>query len=128
MPNLWPPEFGTSEITPPVAILREQADHLFRMTNGVLAGSVQTVRDGDQFVHHLVLRAPILDNYTYHLLSVKHPLELYPVSLAAHVMNKSWTNIQAEQELTTLLGTVLTSEPTRKVIQSLLTQSQALQG
>src|SRR5579872_5269023 len=81
MPNLWPGNFGDLTVTPPLTFLREQANHLAQQTKGLLEGLVTTTKDGDNFVHSFSVVAPSLDNYTYLLFAVNHPVEFYPALL-----------------------------------------------
>jgi hypothetical protein len=127
MSSLWPEDFGKGDRNPPVAILREQADHLTKQTKGVIVATVQTGRDGDNFVHQFVLRAPYLDNYRYHLLSVSHALGLYPVDVVFHTTPQNWQSIPDEARLLGVLKEIFQSGATRNIVQALLSQSDAVQ-
>jgi hypothetical protein len=128
MPDLWPAEFGEADVKPPVVVLREQADYLAKKTGGLVLGKVLTSRDSDQFVHQFVLVAPVLDNYSYYLFSVKHSVELYPLELSAHTLRQTWKDVPDEAGFNNALVEVLQAEPTKRIIRSLMLQSQGGQG
>jgi hypothetical protein len=81
MPDLWPDDFGTEDVVPPVVILREQGQALAKKTGGLVVGNVISKRNGDEFLHTFLLEVPTLDDYSYQLLQVKHPILLYPAKL-----------------------------------------------
>ncbi len=126
MPNFWPPDFGKGDVNPPVAILREQADYLAQVTKGDLLAFVQTGRDESHFVHSFILRAPLLDNYRYHLFTVTHPLELYPVDVVFHATSQSWQGLPNQATLENVLKEIMQSDATRNIVQALLSQSEAI--
>lgn len=78
MPDLWPQDLGDSTVTPPVSILREQAEALGKKTSGLVTARVQTTAAGDKLHHSFYLEVPSLDDYTYRLFGVEHPMELFP--------------------------------------------------
>jgi hypothetical protein len=81
IPNLWPGDVASSPPVTPVAVLREQAAHLGRLTNNVVEAQVQTTASGDNFDHRFLLRVPALGNYSYELFRVVHGVTLYPLTL-----------------------------------------------
>src|SRR5688500_2174304 len=80
MPDLWPDDFGTIEVVPPITVLREQANWLTDKTQGVLEGRVASGNAGGKLSHRFSVVAPSLD-YSYELFSVEHPLEMYPLRM-----------------------------------------------
>lgn len=70
---------GSSDVVPPLSVLKEQADALTKKTQGKLEGHVRTVKDSQQIYHEFWIMAPSLDEYAYKLFYVKHGIELYPV-------------------------------------------------
>jgi hypothetical protein len=127
MPDLWPDDFGSSDVTPPIATLREQAEHITRRTGGVVVGEVKTGTDQAFFVHYLALIAPVLDNYRYYLLMVKHSLDLYPLELHVYSTGATFNDVKSEAEFLGKLREALVSGQTKKVLNSLLVQSRAAQ-
>jgi hypothetical protein len=73
-------------------------------------------------VHALYLAAPSI-HYKYQLLTVRHPLLLYPL-LAKEPENLAFKKLESEESFLQWLKTVLTSENTKKVIRALKAQSQ----
>jgi hypothetical protein len=120
IPDLWPDDFGKSTETPPVLILREQAELLGRKTRGAVQGLVQTTRDGDGFLHIFYLMAPSLDQYTYTLFNIRHGVSFYPLDLADHAGRVS--KIMTQDHLTEALRTIFSSENTKRVVRAILAQ------
>jgi hypothetical protein len=122
--DFWPDDIGETgeEIKTPVALLREQAIALGEKTKNVVTAEVESGTDGGMFVHTLYLAAPSI-NYKYQLLTVRHPLLLYPL-LAKEPGNISWKQLESEDDFLQWLKTVLASENTKKVIRALKAQSQ----
>src|SRR6266446_453362 len=85
VPDLIPNEFGESEVTPPVRYLRVQRDSIPRKTNGLIEAVIRTVSTGASFEHIFYLSVPSLDDYTYHLLTVQHPIDFYPLEVLTFV-------------------------------------------
>ena len=121
MPNLWPGNFGDLTVTPPLTLLREQANHLSQQSKGLLEGLVSTTKDGDNFVHSFYVVAPSLDNYTYLLFAVNHPVQLYPAQFFTDSAEPPLRSASPEQ-FQEHLKTVLNSERTLRVIRALLAQ------
>src|SRR5437016_3185820 len=77
--DLWG-DLQTEGIRTPVAILREHAALLAPRPRTSLRRKVQThPQPGAIFIHTFNLVVPALDNYTYELFRVQHPMGLYPV-------------------------------------------------
>lgn len=121
MDDLWPTDFGTFDTPPPRSILREQADLLSKKTRGALEGVVTTSPHGNGFAHNLMVVVPLLDNYTYRLLVVVHPLQFYPLDLQADVMGQTF-RCGTEQEFKEKLRAVLGSDQAKNVIKAIRAQ------
>jgi hypothetical protein len=151
MPNLWPEDFGTITVTPPITILREQAEYLGKQTKGMVDGRVLTAKahgseahwaptggeadlilkatlspnGGDSLWHRFYVEVPALDDYRFLLFTVIHPLDLYPLRLYDNTADITYEcNDQAEFEQR--LRDILASDKTKKVISSILAQVQAV--
>jgi hypothetical protein len=122
--DLWPNDFGTSDSVPPVAILRKQASALYRKTNYVLSAQVETHNSGSTIYHLLYVIAAPLDNYKYEILRVSHEPVFYPLHIRCDDANLYDKLIKTEQEFTSILRTIFASEKVKRVINSLLAQSQ----
>ena len=92
-----------------------------RKTNGLLAGRVSSSKSGKDFLHSLFLVAPALDNYSYQLLSVRHPPEIYPLGLYDYPNDREAV-CHTEEQLIEQLRRTFASEATKKVINALLSQ------
>lgn len=82
MPDLLPDDFGTETVTPPVAILREQSEHLTKRTSGLVFAKVVTQKSDLRFLQRFILEVPSLDDYAYELFVVIHEITLYPLQLS----------------------------------------------
>jgi hypothetical protein len=127
IPDLWP-ELGQSQVTPPVAILREQAAALGNKTNGLLQGQVDTRVEGGVFHHRFLVVAPTLDDYTYELFWIEHGADQYPVyapTIPKGAIPRMKQNLDTEKELVDYIREVLNSDKTKSVVGSLLAQAKA---
>jgi hypothetical protein len=126
MPDLWPEELKTLEITPPSSILREQADLLKKKTNGLVEGRVEVMRSSEnderlRIAFYLV--APNLDEYSYRLLVVNHPMSYYPLTIESH--SKASLQCANEEAFMNALKNIFKSDPTTNTIGALMAQSGA---
>ncbi len=123
--DLWPSHFGASTQMPPVAILRSQAALLATKTEGLVEAFVQSGKRGTDLHYQLYLRAPALDNYAYLLLTISHPVHLYPATLVAEATGEQY-RADSQDQFVEKLGAILSSAETVKVVDSLLAQSREL--
>jgi len=113
----------------PRMVLKEQADAIGQKTKFILKGKVVSGSkkgEGDKpsFTSVLIIEARRLDNYTYDLLFIEYPLEMYPVVIHSLPDLKSYT-CNTEEEFVEKLGRILSSEEVMKTIAALLSQSRA---
>lgn len=123
IPDLWPAEFGTGDVMPPLTIMRAQATSLARKTRGVVEGKITSQPRGTLFLHRFYLVAPVLGDYEYQLFAVQHEIELYPCSVSA-AWDKVWHQAKDQNELLAALALILANEKTVRVVNALLAQSQ----
>jgi hypothetical protein len=103
----------------PLSILREQAGLLGQKTNNLIEAQVaKTSHYGSDFVLVLNIVVPGLDSYTYELLSVRHPVELYPVTVLS-----DGTTLRDEAQFVEWLRAKLSSPETHRIIRNLLSQA-----
>jgi hypothetical protein len=123
MPDLWPDDFGGGEdVTPPIVILREQAEALARRTRGMLTARVVTRKDSrGGFVHEFMVEVPTLDNYSYELFWVDHPVVLYPAKIV--VEGRVHAEAADAGPFAERLREVLALPQLKKVIRALQTQA-----
>lgn len=122
--DLWPAEFGSEEVTPPVTILRQQATILGRRTRNLVEGDVVTEgTPTGSFKHTFYLTAPALDDYRYCLFYIHHEIKFYPLSISSC----SGTGITCfdENQLLQALKDHFASDETRQVMSALIAQSKA---
>ncbi len=117
----------------PHAILKEQADALTKATNGRLEGWVEnnplnrfSAITASPVTHSrslaLSIRVPALDDYTYRILQYLQPTELYP-GLLSGMGGPEGVPIDNELMFEDVLRQFLASEPTQRIVRSLLAQA-----
>jgi hypothetical protein len=121
--NLWGDLSALETVRSPKKILLEQAAALTAATKGILVGEVDA-RDavGGFFAYDLDITVPTLNNYVYTVLSVRHPLELYPVTVLTSKPPRT-VSCSDEQEFETTLETILGSAEVRNVLSRLRSQA-----
>jgi len=124
MPDLWPADFGKASDVPPIVVLREQADLLSKKTTGEILGEVTTGTSGQDINHWFYLVVPRLDNYRYHLLTVKHSVGLYPAEILSIPSNTRFTSTK-ESQFIEHLRDILNNPDTKRVVASLVQQAKA---
>ena len=127
--DLWPADFGTPNVRLPVVILREQAALLGRKTGNLVEAEVRTnpgAVSPKDLEYRFFLVAPALDHYRYYLFMIVHSVgDTYPVRFYPKESEGEFDEIHSEQELVNRLAEVFNSDDTKRVIQSLIAQSQA---
>jgi hypothetical protein len=134
IPDLWGGEISISALSP-VSILRSQDELLRRKTKGALTAEVRTRKETDGphtlFVHTMDLSAPIL-GYSETILEASHRENFpYPVVIDLSEELRETTETQAPRptkcfepdEFMRALGNILSSQPVRSVIASLIARS-----
>ncbi len=118
----------------PHAILKEQADALTKATNGRLEGWVENAQVNRLLAMvtaspvtysrslALSIRVPALDDYTYRILQYLQPTELYP-GLLSGMGGPEGVPIDNELMFEDVLRQFLASEPTQRIVRSLLAQA-----
>jgi len=141
MTNLWPKDIAI-ENSPraPIAILKEQAASLGRLTDNIVTAEIHsmTPTDGD-FTYTFSVVAPILGGYRYRLFTAHHSVELYPLRfeldgiIRQELAQKSekfnqtgFIVIPDEEALIEVLKAIFNSQKTRKVINAMIAQSKAM--
>ena len=120
--DLWPNDFGTVGVKPPVTVFCEQATLLAKKTNGIVEAEVRTSTEGDQFSHRFSIVAPALGGYRYLLFTLDHDVNLYPSSM---YFQDNEQHVESEDVLIDILRTVFASDEAKRVIHSLIAQSKA---
>jgi hypothetical protein len=138
IPNLWPDDIGAPKLRAPVVILREQARFLGERTCKLVMGSVQSVPPkNNQFTYTFCLVAPILNQYQFPLFTIGHEIDFYPLKVYPRfeelfqIFNSdddlgTYIEVHSEEEFINLLIDLFSSSETRRVIHTLMAQSQPL--
>jgi hypothetical protein len=129
MPDLLPESFGTETLNPPIAVLREQADHLAKRTGGlVLARVAATKGSQGEFLLSFILEVPALDDYNYLLFTVSHPLFLYPLNFRSDALRGGFVEMKAEtpDQFETTLRTFFAHAEVGRIISALKAQAKAV--
>lgn len=104
----------------PLTILKEQAEALKDVTQGLLYGDVSTsTLERGLLRHEFEIIAPALNNYTYRLFSVTHSMFLYPVSVS---MGNNTTTLSDEGSFIDKIKEILGSDETSRILAGLLAQ------
>ena len=133
MPDLLPDDFGTETVTPPLLILREQAEHLSKRTGGLVVAKVTTQRDpaasSPAFIQRFVLEVPSLDDYAFALFSVNHPVALYPLDIWSGVSGiPHFREIKDQEKFEDALRQLFARPEVRKIVAALKAQAAAAVG
>lgn len=88
--------------------------------NLIEAQVARTSNYGGDFVLSLNIVVPGLDGYTYELLSVRHPVTLYPVTVLY-----DGTTLKDEEAFVEWLRLKLSSPDTHRIIGNLLSQASS---
>lgn len=126
--NLWGDLGSIKAERTPTTVLREQAAALGPLTKGVLRGNVETGQRYGRFSATLSIVAPAVNDYEFAVAEISYGINLYPVSLVADwEKNQRDSTVECEDEeaLTAALEQILTSDRVRRVITSLIAQSNS---
>jgi hypothetical protein len=125
--NLWGELPADAELRTPTQLLKEQASALSDATRGALEGVVSVAHQQEKFVITLSILAPALENYSYEVLYVEHPLQMYPLKVVpsyARYMVSEHIACANEAELEAAVQQVLQSRRVRQVVTTLLAHSR----
>lgn len=145
MIDLWPKGIERNRVRSPVIILREQGSLLGEKTKNLVQGEVmESAGIGENlFAYSFFIVAPALSHYRYKLLSIRHDVSLYPVTVDVEErifqevssqfkdaifspdgeIIKTYLLARSEKEFLTLLREIFKSEKTMQVVTGLLSQS-----
>ena len=120
--DLWP-DLEVESVRTPATILKEQAEALSRKTKNQLQGRVDTVINGNTFIHTFNIVAPLLHGYEYELFRVQHSAKLYPIKVPSKGHPALTRFLKSEKEFLDWLRETLSSQRTKNVLYSLLSRS-----
>lgn len=123
--NLWGSLPNVEKLRTPHTVLQEQASLLAELTGGLLLGQVHRDQAASSFKLTLRINAPALNNYSYTVLKVSHPIELYPLHVDNETRASATKKCNTEEEFEQVLGSILASNEVQRVIAGLLAQIRA---
>ncbi|MBM4038919.1 MAG: hypothetical protein FJ290_10430 [Planctomycetes bacterium] len=126
MPGDFWPTIRAPKLRMPVGILRQQASALGRKTKNIVIAKVVSDQEGKNFVHALELVAPVLGNYTYVVLTVQHPISVYPMRVIDHLRDDQVREARTEEDFMGILREILSSAEMKRLLEVLLAQSESL--
>ncbi len=122
--SLWGNLSKLERVRSPKSLLDEQASVLTDATDGVLVGKVENsnFETTNAFRYDLDVVVPTLNHYTYTLLSIQYPLDLYPVQINSRTPIRQ-VDCQNEEELERGIASILSSAEVRKILSRLISQA-----
>jgi hypothetical protein len=124
--SLWGELPKNVEVRTPFLILKEQASILTQKTNGLLIGDVARISSHDpDFWVILRIKVPALNSYTYSVAEVKYPPQIYPLTIRDLNEPGSPVKCSSEEEFEAALSQILSSDPVKRVISTLLADIQS---
>jgi hypothetical protein len=142
MPDLWPTDIGTTEVTPPVTLLKEQAALLGEKTRNLVEGKVVRLDEWPSaqghFAYAFYLVAPALGNYRYKLFTLSYPPEFLPIRIDVDrdllpaipqecvlqdAVIGTWVKAESEDAYKQILAAIFGAAKTRRVVAAIVAQS-----
>ncbi len=131
--NLWPSFGQIPVVKTPKIILQEQADHLAVVSNNFLSAEIVTTPHASSFnkiSHSLKVTASLVENFSTVVVMIDHDaIKIYPVTVTSRIkampVAYQATN---EEEYMSLLQKIFEERETVETIQSLLSQSKAIES
>ncbi len=138
-PDLWGQLPVPEKIKTPYTILLEQAQILRDKTNGILIGSVKRGnplitgfsmgREREElakeyFTVFFSVNSEIIPNYTYTILIIRHPVQIYPLTVKDEVNDIAY-ECKTESDLIDALGITLSSNKVMAVLGGLISLSNS---
>ena len=140
MANFFDGVIEETSVKPPIAVLKELGKDLEAITKGLLVGVVAQGTCDSQFSFSFYITAPSLNNYSYHVLKIKHDLSFYPLRIVPtdeNIFNSDvkessdldeyfkeyrYIDVKNQEELEGILKKIISSSQVKKVINGLLAQ------
>jgi len=119
--DLWPADLFEEIPVTPAEVLKRQAAWLGKRTGGLVTAQVRSeaVKNGE-FLHSFEIKAPALAGYSHVLLTLRHDIQLYPVSDGA-----TEEEYRDQAELEAYLRRLFGHAATLKLVRTLIAQSRA---
>ncbi|MEK7950410.1 hypothetical protein [Luteolibacter soli] len=138
--SFWPSFEQFTPTRSPSAILREIANDLHKRTGNLVgAAVVRTDAAQERFGYNLNIKAPALGSYTFWLLNIEHPLEMYPLEISVDEKvgvelgfgMEGWRHfkeVENEEGFLKALGLILGTVRVRQVVGALITQARDMKA
>ncbi len=121
--NMWGKLDELEPVRTPTLILKEQGNLLRNATKGSLAGVTTLQTLGDEFLIDFDITAFYLNEYRYTLLTLRHGLDIYPLTMQDKVHDVAYS-CESEEIFVQVVEQILSSTEVRKIIQTLISQSK----
>lgn len=142
MDNLWG-EINTEKVVTPKSILEEQAKYLREATKKLLYADTErdiitekSMQDSEYLVYDFLIKGKYMENFSYKLLSITHPIDLYPVIITLDkktfkeieklvpdykpYSNANTVTVNTQGQYITVLRLILQSERVKNLIKGIL--------
>lgn len=120
--NLWGDLPVEEKIETPVSILRSQGVVLNKSTKGVLDGRIVQSTNGTDLYYEFRIVAPALGNYSATILTIRHPMALYPLFVGSEALQGA-KQIANPEGFKLVLKEILQSSHVRRLVSGLLAQA-----
>ena len=121
--SLWGDLPSGDDITPPITILKEQAEILGRRTKGTLKGLVWHFISVNTISIRLDILAQNLDDYSMTVIRIEQPLFLYPLRIFNEITNEEH-KVENEEKFIRTLHSILSSYNVKRVIKEIFSQNK----
>lgn len=81
--SFWGDSIFSERLETPVVFLRQAADEIEKKSRGLVVATVSSAGKPNEMRHDLVLRFPLLDNYSLLAARMHHAISFYPLDLMA---------------------------------------------
>lgn len=121
--NLWGELPIEEKIETPASILRMQGIALNKATKGILDVRVVQGTWNNFLTYEFRIVAPVLGNYSATVLTIRHPMALYPLEIMFEGFIYGSKTISDISEFKEALKEILQSQTVRRIVSGLLAQS-----
>lgn len=121
--NLWGELPIEEKIETPASILRMQGIALNKATKGMLDVRVVQGNWQSDLTYEFRIVAPVLGNYSATVLTIRHPMAMYPLGITSEALMRGNKTVSDLSEFKETLKEILQSETVRRTVSGLLAQS-----
>lgn len=121
--NLWGELPIEEKIETPASVLRVQGIALNKATKGILDVRVLQGTWHSNLTYEFRIVAPALGNYSATVLTIRHPMALYPLTINSEALTYGEKQVADISEFKETLKEILQSQTVRRIVSGLLAQS-----